>query len=117
METGALCHDTTAARTPGQTPAANTVSRLRRWTHLGLIAGYIGVLAVLGWIGRGHGAPALSNSAGGLILVSAANLAIFGCVFGLAWLPFFAIRPTILCSSAGSRHGAIWPEAPNGWVV
>jgi membrane protease YdiL (CAAX protease family) len=79
-----------------QPPAATTISRARWWTHLVLIAGYLGVSGAPGWARGATGAPALSHSPGRLMLVGAITLAIFGCVFALAWLASRASRDDLL---------------------
>ena len=55
----------------------------------------LGVGAWVGFFGRDSG-PALSHGARGLLIVSAVELAIFGFVFGLAWLASRASRDQLL---------------------
>ena len=79
-----------------QPPAALTIGRVRWWTHLVLITGYLGVSGAPGWARGAAGAPALSHSPGRLMLVGTITLAVFGCVFGLAWLASRASRDELL---------------------
>ncbi len=82
-------------------PASRT-----RWSiHLALITAYLLVVAALGWRQQGSRGPALSSSGGSLLMVSAEQLAIFGLVFGLAWLASRASRDDLLLR----WRGGLWP--------
>lgn len=76
--------------------AQATVSRGRWWLHLCLITGYLGMAVVSGWFRSAGGAPLLSSSPSRLMLVSLTTLAVFACVFGLAWLASRASRDDLL---------------------
>ena len=74
------------------------INRRRWWIHLILVAAYILVVAVAG---REQSAnqthmPALSHTAGGLLLVCAIQLLIFGVVLGLALIASRASRDDLL---------------------
>jgi len=79
-----------------ETPPAGAASSHRRrwWIHLILVSAYILVVAVVGRESsekRTH-VPALSHTAGGLLLVCAIQLLIFAAVLGLALMASRASR-------------------------
>lgn len=78
------------------------VSRRRWWIHLSLITAYIVAVAALGLARNESHRPALSHSAGGLILVCAVELLLFGLVFGLAWLASRASADDLLLRWRGN---------------
>ncbi len=71
------------------------VPRWRWWIHLALIGGYLAVVAVMGWA-RGGGAPALTGTTRGLLLVCAVEFGIFALVFCLAVLASRASRDDLM---------------------
>ncbi len=72
------------------------VSRRRWWVHLILITSYLLLVGVVGLARNKSDHPALSHTAGGLLLVCAMELLLFGFVFGLAWLASRASRDDLL---------------------
>jgi membrane protease YdiL (CAAX protease family) len=62
------------------------VSRGRWWIHLILVTSYILVVAVAGLARNKSTHPALSQTAGGLLLICTVELLTFGFVLGMAWL-------------------------------
>jgi len=72
------------------------VARWRWWVHLILIGAYP-LLVAAGALQREptHG-PVLSQTVGGLLLVSGLELLLFGTVFGLGWLASRASRDVLL---------------------
>lgn len=81
------------------------VARWRWWIHLVVIGIYpllIGVLALV--LGKGRGA-ALTDSAKGLLIVCAEQMAIFGVFLAVAWWASKASRDDFLLR----WRGGIWP--------
>lgn len=87
---------------PPQIQEPRPVSRRRWWIHLVLVSSYMLVVAVVG-LGRNKSDhPALSHTAGGLLLVCAVELLAFGFVFGLAWLASRASADDLLLRWRGN---------------
>lgn len=62
------------------------VSRPRWWVHLLLLAAYPLVLGVLGFLQtRESVQPMLPRDSGGLLIVAALEIVVFGAIFGIAW--------------------------------
>ncbi|HEY3863344.1 MAG TPA: type II CAAX endopeptidase family protein [Verrucomicrobiae bacterium] len=78
------------------------ISRGRWWIHLALITGYILLIAVLGAVRNKSTHPALTHTASGLLIVSGAEVLLFGIVFGLAWLASRATRDELLLRWRGA---------------
>jgi membrane protease YdiL (CAAX protease family) len=96
---------------PGSVPPIITPApekpRWHWWIHLCLVGSYPLVLGLLGWSRSAHhGAPALSHTARGLLVVSGLELLVFGAVFGLGWL-----------ASRASRDELLLRWRPGWWVV
>jgi hypothetical protein len=98
---------------PGQSPfvgppgaTTDTPNRLRWWVHLVLITAYPLVLGVVGWGQAGVRGPALTHTAKGLVVVCVVELAVFGAVFGLAWL-----------ASRASREDLLWCWRGGFWTI
>jgi membrane protease YdiL (CAAX protease family) len=72
------------------------VSRGRWWIHLILITGYILMVGLLGLKRIGTHTAALSQTAGGMLLVCALELLVFGLIFGFAWIASRATRDDLL---------------------
>ncbi len=70
--------------------------RLRWWIHLVLIGAFPLAVGLAGWQRARSHFPALSHNAPGLLRVCFFELAIFGVVFGLAWLASRASRQDLL---------------------
>jgi hypothetical protein len=104
METHSADNDVARPHAPDPPRASSTVSRARWWTHLALITVYLGILAAVGWSRDAGRAPALSGHAGQLLLVGTLELALFACVFGLAWLASRASRDDLLLR----WRGGLW---------
>lgn len=83
-------------------------SRKRWWVHLILITGYILVLGLLGLGRRGTHSAALSQTAGGLLLVCALELGVFGLVFGLACFVSRPTRDDLLLRWRGTFQPVVW---------
>lgn len=81
---------------PPLPPPPPSLPRWRWAVHLVLITGYLVWSGVGGFLGDPAGGPALSSHVGGLLQTSAVTLAIFGIVFGLAWLASRASRDALL---------------------
>jgi membrane protease YdiL (CAAX protease family) len=62
-----------------------------------LIAAYPLVIGVSAWHRSSVRGPALTHTAKGLLIVCAVQMAVFGLVFGLAWLASRASREDLLC--------------------
>lgn len=77
----------------------------RWWIHLLLIASYPILIGVAGIGGSEEHGPALSSNAKDLLVVCAVQMAIFGAVFGLAWLASRATRDDLLWR----WRGGFWP--------
>jgi membrane protease YdiL (CAAX protease family) len=105
METQAAEPSAVRPHEPDRSTATTTVSRARWWIHLTLITTYLLLLAVVAWSRRAPQAPALSSRSGQLLLVCAVELAVFGFVFGLAWLASRASRDDLLLRWRGKG----WP--------
>jgi len=85
-------------RLESQFAGAISKNRRRWWVHLFLITAYILFIGVVGWWrgkARGH-FPALSHTAGGLLIVCALELLVFALVFGLAVFASRASRDDLL---------------------
>jgi membrane protease YdiL (CAAX protease family) len=72
------------------------VNRRRWWIHLILIAGYFLVAGLLGLRLREAHTAALSQTVGGMLLVCALELLVFGIIFGLACFASRATRDDLL---------------------
>jgi membrane protease YdiL (CAAX protease family) len=105
MDTQSAEPTTAQPHAPGPSSASTTVSRVRWWIHLTLISAYLLLLAVMGWSRGPSQAPVLSNRSGQLLVVCAVELAVFGFVFGLAWLASRASRDDLLLRWRGKG----WP--------
>jgi membrane protease YdiL (CAAX protease family) len=90
---------------PAATPPPPGVRRWRWWCHLLLIAAYPLAIGLLGLGQEADRGPALTGNPRGLLLVCAEQLAIFGAVFGLAWLASRATRDDLLWR----WRGGWWP--------
>jgi hypothetical protein len=83
------------------------VSRSRWWIHLILIAGYVVAAGLLGWGRRGTHTAIFSQSVGGLVLVCAVELFVFGFIFGLACFASRATRDDLLLRWRGKIRPAL----------
>jgi membrane protease YdiL (CAAX protease family) len=78
----------------------------RRWSiHLALITSYLLGVGLAGWRRAGSGVSLFSNRRNGVLFVSAVELALFGLLFGLAWLASRASRDDLLLK----WRGGFWP--------
>jgi membrane protease YdiL (CAAX protease family) len=71
---------------PPPIPKAALIARWRWWLHLFVLTAYMFLVAAISLTRNKSDHPALSHTAGGLLLVCALELLLFGFVFGLAWL-------------------------------
>jgi membrane protease YdiL (CAAX protease family) len=69
------------------------------------MGGYPLLIGVIGWSRSGGRAPVLTGTPRGLLIVCAAELLVFGLVFGLAWLASRASREDLLLA----WRGGFWP--------
>jgi len=89
-----------AAEKPGQP------NRPRWWVHLALLAAYPLVLGIAS-SGKTHTTqPALGKGPHALLIVCALEMAVFGLVFGLAWL-----------ASRASAEQMFWRWRPGYWTI
>jgi membrane protease YdiL (CAAX protease family) len=61
------------------------IQRVRWWIHLLLITSYVLVVGTVGLVRNQPTHPVLSHTAKGLVMVSGAELLLFGIVLALAW--------------------------------
>lgn len=94
-----------AVTAPATPPGPPLVRRWRWWLHLLLLAAYPLMIGLLGLHQDEARGPALSSHARGLLIVCAEQMAIFGAVFGLAWLASRATRDDLLWR----WRGGFWP--------
>jgi membrane protease YdiL (CAAX protease family) len=86
------------ASPPGE-PSPVTTPPIPRWRwsiHLILIAGYVLVVGLMGLSHPPNQAPMLPRNSQGLLIVASTELAMFGIIFGLAWLASRASRDDLL---------------------
>jgi membrane protease YdiL (CAAX protease family) len=76
---------------PSEPPPVCAIPRWRWCLSLLLLTGYVLAVGLLALSRPEHQAPVLSRTSIGLLIAAAAELAIFGIVFALAWL---ASRPS-----------------------
>jgi len=84
------------------------VSRSRWRIHLILITGYILAVGLLGLGRRGTHTALLSHTVGGLLLVCALELLVFGLIFGLACFASRATRDDLLLRWQGRIKPVLW---------
>jgi len=84
---------------PTGDPPGLSRSPIARWRwsiHLALIAGYVLVVGLMGLSLPANQAPMLPRTSQSLLIVASTELAMFGIVFGLAWLASRASRDDLL---------------------
>ncbi len=79
---------------------------IRWWIHLLLLGSFPVIVGVLGSSRPTVHAPALTHSPRGLVIMCLLQLAVFGVIFGLAWL---ASRPT--------KADLLWHWRPGVWAI
>lgn len=82
------------------------INRFRWWILLILVGAYPLVIGLIGWLAGKGRSPALSQGARGVLVASGFELAIFGCIFALAWL-----------ASRASRDDLLLRWRPGWWVL
>ncbi len=80
----------------GEPPTAPAIPRWRWSIHVALIAGYVLVVGLMGLSHPANQAPMLPRNSRGLLIVAGTELAMFGIIFGVAWLASRASRDDLL---------------------
>src|SRR5689334_20949888 len=89
-------------------PTNPGASRSRWRIHLILITGYILAVGLLGLGRKGTHTVLLSHTVGGLLLVCALELLVFGLIFGLACFASRATRDDLLLRWQGKIKPILW---------
>jgi len=90
---------------PAPIPSVKPVSKIRWGIHLALMASLPLIAGFAGASSRGNG-PALSHTAGGMLIACAVELLFFAIPFGLAWL-----------ASRANKDDLLLRWRPGYWVV